>query len=407
MVAAIAGVATVAGAAISADSAGDAASGQQAASQQANALQYQMFQENKALQAPAIQAGNAARDRLQYRLGLSPTGSSGASGGAPRLTYDQLRGQMVGQFTGRRLSDNAGNAARNDPRYQRMIRAGMAEPDALASIRQAQSTAAERDGAGATYDEGYIDEIDQAGLDAAVKARLAEYDTADQATRDAAAKDPRYGDLARDYVAERYTPETFKFGREDFQADPGFQFRLKLGQKALDRKAAAGGRFFSGSALTGASNFAGAMASDEYGNAFTRAINTFGTNEGNRRGAFALNEGNRFGAFQSNFNNAVNPLLSLAGAATLGSQNLGAAGANVANAVGTNLTNNANAQGAAGIAGANAISGGLTGAANSFQQNQLMQQFMNRPAATPWASVNNNPYPAGANYDADSASYSG
>ena len=49
-------------------------------------------------------------------------------------------------------------------------------------------------------------------------------------------------------AASRYTP----FGMEQFQADPGYGFRLAEGQKALDRQAAARGGLISGAALKGA-----------------------------------------------------------------------------------------------------------------------------------------------------------
>lgn len=422
-VAAIAGVATVAGAAISADAAGSAAEGQQQAAQQSNALQYQMFRENQALQAPTINAGNTARDRLMYRLGLSPTGTSGA----PPKTYDQLRTQLLGQFT--RQVPGAGTSQNLSPlnqgNFDRFARGG-ADATGQNAFRDAllqdqggaigYSTYGQRGQGGAdSYGEtpvyGYgpqsSSSIDEAGLDAEIKRMLAEQDASAAAMRARAESDPMYGDLEDKYVAGVYTPDTFKFGRDDFQEDPGYQFRLEQGQKALDRKAAAGGRFFSGSALTGASNYAGQAASDEFGNAFSRAMNTFGTNEGNRRGAFALNEGNRFGAYQANFNNAVNPLLSLAGAATLGSQNLGSAGANMASTVGANITGAANTSGAAGIASANAIGNGITGAVGGYQNNRLMQDMLEeqRLRRTGGAGgVNNNP---GMNLWSDGGFFSG
>jgi hypothetical protein len=126
--------------------------------------------------------------------------------------------------------------------------------------------------------------------------------------------------------------------------------------------------------LQASSDYNQGAASQEYQSAYNRALGTFGTNEGNR-----------FNAYQANFNNAVNPLLSLAGSATLGSQNLGSAGSQVAAQVGSNLQNNANAQGAAGIAGANAVTSGLNNAYTGYQQNQLMNSLLSN------RGVNNNP----------------
>lgn len=362
MVAAIAGVATVAGSVISSSATSSAAKGQQAATNAANAEQARQYDNNVALQAPTINTGNAARDRLSYLLGLSPTGYSGTtsvggvggqsagSGSAGNGTYDSIRNELLSQFT--RQSDPAPQPA--NPGFQY---GGDGDNNLF----------------GAAVSNGSTTSVDNAGLEAAIQSRLAQQEQARQASQAAAASDPNYGRLAQEYV-----PEKFSYTGEDLYNDPSYQFRLDQGQKALDRQGAASGRFLSGSQLQASSNYNQAAASQEYGNAYNRALQTFGTNEGNRANAF-----------QSNFNNAVNPLLSLSGAATLGSQNLGAAGLASANATGQNLTANANAQGAAGIANANNISGALTSGVQNYQQNQLLNGLLNN------RGVNNNPYAGG------------
>lgn len=78
--------------------------------------------------------------------------------------------------------------------------------------------------------------------------------------------DPRYAQ-----------PGAFSFGANDFQADPGYAFRLSEGQRGLDRQAAARGGLISGSALKAASRYGQDMASQEYGNAFNRALTQYGT----------------------------------------------------------------------------------------------------------------------------------
>jgi hypothetical protein len=60
------------------------------------------------------------------------------------------------------------------------------------------------------------------------------------------------------------------FGMSDFQADPGYAFRLSEGQKALDRQAAARGGLISGGALKAAARYGQDMGSQEYGNAYNR-----------------------------------------------------------------------------------------------------------------------------------------
>lgn len=57
----------------------------------------------------------------------------------------------------------------------------------------------------------------------------------------------------------------------ELQMDPGYGFRLAEGQKALERRLAAGGRMFSGGALKAGTQYGQEMASQEYQNAFARA----------------------------------------------------------------------------------------------------------------------------------------
>lgn len=109
------------------------------------------------------------------------------------------------------------------------------------------------------------------------------------------------------------------FGMDQFQADPGYAFRLSEGQKALDRQAAARGGLISGAALKAATRYGQEMGSQEFQNAFNR----YGI-ERDRRLA---------------------PLQSLAGVGQTTSQQLGAAGTGFANTVGNIGMNQANVQG--------------------------------------------------------------
>lgn len=60
------------------------------------------------------------------------------------------------------------------------------------------------------------------------------------------------------------------FSMSDFQADPGYQFRLNEGLKQLGHTAASRGGLVSGNTLTGVQNYAQGAASQEYNNAFNR-----------------------------------------------------------------------------------------------------------------------------------------
>lgn len=67
----------------------------------------------------------------------------------------------------------------------------------------------------------------------------------------------------------RYDPGNF-----DFEADPGYEFRLQEGNKAFDRSAASRGMLLSGAQLKSLSRYNQDVASDEYQNAFNRDLVT-------------------------------------------------------------------------------------------------------------------------------------
>ena len=60
------------------------------------------------------------------------------------------------------------------------------------------------------------------------------------------------------------------FGANDFQADPGYAFRMAEGQKALERSAAARGSLISGGQMKALANYSQNAASAEYQNAYNR-----------------------------------------------------------------------------------------------------------------------------------------
>lgn len=144
-----------------------------------------------------------------------------------------------------------------------------------------------------------------------------------------------------------YTP----FGMSQFQADPGYAFRLSEGQKALDRSAAARGGLISGSALKAATRYGQDMGSQEYTNAFNR--------------------------YQQERAAKLQPLQSLAGVGQTTAANLGSAGAANANAVGNYLTSGAAASAAGQVGQANAFTGGLSTYLNYNQGNNLVNALQN------------------------------
>lgn len=73
------------------------------------------------------------------------------------------------------------------------------------------------------------------------------------------------------------------FTQADYQADPGYAFRMSEGMKALEGSAAARGGLLSGNTLRGIQRYGQDMASQEYANAYNRFRDT----QGLRRNALA------------------------------------------------------------------------------------------------------------------------
>jgi hypothetical protein len=169
------------------------------------------------------------------------------------------------------------------------------------------------------------------------------------------------------------------FGASDFQADPGYAFRLSEGMKALDRTAAARGGLLSGSTLKNAQRYGQDLASQEYQNAFNR----YQAN----RGLQAQEYGNAFNRFQTERTNTLAPLQSLAGVgqsaaqqAQQASQNYAAgttaALGNYGNAAASNMIGAGNARASGYVGGANALGSGLGQGLNFYQnQNYLDRRF--------------------------------
>lgn len=141
--------------------------------------------------------------------------------------------------------------------------------------------------------------------------------------------------------ASKYTP----FSMQTFQQDPGYGFRLKEGQQALDRSAAARGGLISGGALKAAQRYGQDMGSQEYMNAFNR--------------------------YQAERQARLGPLQAMTGMGQTTAQQIGAAGQNMAGTVGEAYQGAANARASGYVGGANAITGGL-GTYLKYSQGQNM-----------------------------------
>jgi hypothetical protein len=138
------------------------------------------------------------------------------------------------------------------------------------------------------------------------------------------------------------------FQMSDFEKDPGYEFRMAEGQKALERSAAARGGLQSGGTLKALSRYGQDFASNEFNNAYSR---------------FNADRDRRFGR-----------LSSIAGFGRDAVAQHNAARQNYANAYGNNLMGVANAQGAAGMAGAQAWGGALSNIAGAGMDAAAMSQ---------------------------------
>ena len=169
-----------------------------------------------------------------------------------------------------------------------------------------------------------------------------------------------YGALMRD------------FSMADYEADPGYQFRLQEGLKALDRQAAARGGTLSGAALKGTQRYAQDVASQQYSNAFNR---------------YMANRASKLGSLGGLVSTGAGAAQGLAGAAgqfgQLGGQTL----ADIGNAR------------AAGIMGpASAYAGALGGIGNAAMGYGMMNALGGGRAGGRTSSYEPSMYEAGSNY---------
>ena len=140
------------------------------------------------------------------------------------------------------------------------------------------------------------------------------------------------------------------FGMDQFNADPGYAFRMSEGMKAIERSAAARGGLLSGSTLKGITRFGQDTASNEYTNAFNR--------------------------YQTERQARLNPLQSLMGMGQTSSNALTGAAGSLGQGIGQAYA----AQGAARASGynnsasaLNSAIGGISGATNNYMMYNMMR----------------------------------
>lgn len=147
------------------------------------------------------------------------------------------------------------------------------------------------------------------------------------------------------------------FTMADFREDPGYQFRLAEGQKALERSAAARGGLFSGATGKRLVDFAQGAASQEFGNAYNR--------------------------FNEDRTRRFNRLASIAQVGQTATNSTAQAGQGFGQNVGSALGNIANLQTQAGNARASgyaAMGQGINQAIGNGMNAMMMSQFLKPPA---------------------------
>jgi hypothetical protein len=325
-----------------ASAAESAAGATAAASDRAAKLQYQMFQqqqaaqekalaEQRALQEPYRQAGLAGQNRLMDLLGLrmpAPSSMTGApsvtarTGIAPTLrSEDEIRNALISQYTtgGGQVEYGREGGMQEAPSV-------VNEANLAAAIQGAQSQ-------------------EQTALNA-YRAQQSQAQQSQQMQQTAPSAD--FGKYARD------------FGMSDYQADPGYAFRLSEGMKQLGAGARASGGAVSGRTMMGAQNYAQGLASQEYQNAFNR--------------------------YQTNRANQLQPLGNLMASGQSAASNQGSAAGQYGASGGNLITGAGQAIGAGQYGAGQSMAAGQLGVGNTmgnalgtigsmYQTNQMMNRF--------------------------------
>lgn len=177
----------------------------------------------------------------------------------------------------------------------------------------------------------------QAGY-AAANARPGPYVGGDASSAD-------YGKYARD------------FSMADYEADPGYAFRLSEGLKQLGSQARAQGGAGGGRTMMGIQKYAQGLASQEYGNAFQR--------------------------YQTNRANQLQPLGNLMSSGQAAASNQAAGAGNYATNAGNTMMAAGQAIGAGQLGAANTLASGLGTAASAYQNQTNFTNWLNRNQPTP------------------------
>jgi hypothetical protein len=270
-----------------------------------------MFDRSAELNEPFRQGGMAAQNRLLELLGIS-------SPGLDNMMSDEMNGPLV---------ENRGgvpyvNAQRyaTDPVYKQAWDQTLAKHKSRFGI-------------------GYDDHSSFQALEYDLQAAMDTMDpTGEKRGRSSGGTGP--GGRSADFG--KYAKD---FSMSDFQADPGYAFRLSEGLKSLDRQAAARGGLISGGALKAAQRYGQDAASQEYTNAFNR--------------------------YQVNRSNQMQPLQSLMGSGQTAATQIGNQAVSTGQGMASSYAGAADARASGYVGVGNAINSGIGNYLN-YQQDQAM-----------------------------------
>lgn len=207
--------------------------------------------------------------------------------------------------------------------------------------------------------------------------------------------------------ADWKAPDPFKAPTTvDEQNDPGYKFRMEMGQQAIERSAAAKGTLLTGGTAKDLAQFGQDYGSGEYQNVYGRALTDYTTGYNSSLTDWTTNYNkahqsymDSYNIFENNQANQYNRIANLAGlgqvaTSQLGGQGLGYAQLNTgtntstANTLGNLYTGAGNASAAGAVGVGNAISSGIGGVTN------LADLYALRGGSQP---ANNSLYGSGGN----------
>jgi inorganic triphosphatase YgiF len=215
-------------------------------------LQEKIYNEGKQQAQPWYQSGSSAVNQLSTLMGLTPQ----ASASSRQSLFDQYKPQFT------TTSTVAGSSPANSREAQAKAGAYYKKYGQAPPGYQLGNTLAGGKMGTAVYPISTkptsTTSTDTAGLNAYIDNILAQQSSE-------AESNPLFGTLAKG------------FSMSDYQADPGYQFRLAEGNKALERQLNARGKTFSPEAVNALQSYGQGLASEEYGNAYGR----FNQDQGN------------------------------------------------------------------------------------------------------------------------------